>query len=104
MQRECDWCGNSTTSTPTGPPAKPFASRSARTTSANEPTGDSSAERLSSPSTADSSRAPLAREWSRLYEDLVREVPDEDDPLPALRLRYLATRAAAGPAPERCRR
>ena len=54
------------------------------------------AERLSSPATADASRAPLSREFSRLYEDLVRGVADEDDPLVALKLRYWEKRHPIG--------
>jgi hypothetical protein len=51
------------------------------------------AQRIDSPNTSDSSRAPLAREVMKMRDQLLRTVVDENDPLEILQERRRAKRS-----------
>lgn len=53
------------------------------------------AARIDSPYTADASRAPLSREFSRLYESLMASVADAADPVDQIRAHWRSKRAGA---------
>ena len=50
---------------------------------------------LGAPTTSDASRASLSKELLRVRAELLRDVPDPDDPIDRLKARAQAKRAAA---------
>src|SRR6202011_4607701 len=51
------------------------------------------AEFIGAPGTSDASRAPMSRELLKIRAELLREVPDPDDPVEQLKRRAQAKRA-----------